>query len=64
MLSVGQVLLIPNNNSYQKYTVKSNDNLYKIANNFNTSINKIKEINNLSSDILSIGQILLVPYNT
>ena len=38
------------------YTVQKGDTLYKISNMFNIPINKLKEINNLSSDILSIGQ--------
>lgn len=42
------------------YTVKSGDTLYKIANKFNISVSKLKELNNLNSDILSIGQKLIV----
>lgn len=42
------------------YTVKSGDNLYKIANQFNTTVNDIKALNNLSSNLLSIGQKLLI----
>ena len=67
-LSIGQVLKIPsltgNNNqieNYSTYTVKKGDSLYKIASLFETSINQIKEINNLTSNILAIGQVLKIP---
>ena len=43
------------------YTVKKGDNLYSIARKFNTSVSKIKEINNISSNNLSIGQVLKIP---
>ena len=40
------------------YTVTRGDTLYSISRRFNVPINKIIEINNLKSDILSIGQII------
>jgi len=67
-LSIGQVLLIPSSSNETTppvntfiYTVKSGDNLYRIASQFNTTVNQIKLINNLSSNTLSIGQQLLIP---
>ena len=61
-LSIGQVLKIPNNNqSFTNYTVKSGDSLYQIANKFNTTVNAIKDLNNLTSNNLSIGQVLKIP---
>lgn len=61
-LSIGQVLLIPNsNNNYQTYTVVKGDSLYTIANKFNTTVNEIINLNKLTSNILSIGQTLLIP---
>lgn len=62
-LSIGQELLvtdkyIDNDNSY---TIKSGDTLYSIAKKYNTTVSKIKEINNLSSDVLSIGQKIIIP---
>ena len=62
ILSIGQQLLVSENapldNNY--YVVKPGDTLYSIAKKYNISINELKEINNLNSDILSIGQQLLI----
>ena len=67
-LSVGQKLLISGTGEvigdgadYDTYIVKSGDNLYAIARKYGISVDKLKDINNLSSNILSIGQKLLVP---
>jgi len=65
-LSIGQILNIPNketeeNKNFISYTVQKGDNLYQIGNKYNVTINKLKELNNLSSNILSIGQILKIP---
>ena len=40
------------------YSVKQGDNLYKISELFNIEISEIMELNNLSSNDLSPGQIL------
>lgn len=42
------------------YTVKRGDTLYSIANQFNTTVANLKELNNLTSNNLQIGQVLLV----
>lgn len=52
---------IPSNNN--TYTVKQGDTLYSIAKKFNTSVDMIKNINNLSSNTLSINQLLILPNN-
>ncbi len=43
------------------YTVKKGDTLSLIAKKYNTTAQKIKELNNLKSDIIKIGQNLLIP---
>ena len=57
----GEEYIPPVNLSYITYTVKKGDSLYKIANEFNTSVNTIKNINNLTNINLSIGQVLKIP---
>jgi N-acetylmuramoyl-L-alanine amidase len=60
-LQIGQVLRIPLGTSRETtYTVKSGDSLYSIAKKYNTTVNRLKELNNLSSNLLNIGQILIV----
>lgn len=46
----------PPNQVKEYYTVTKGDTLYSISRRFNIPINKLIEINNLKSDILSIGQ--------
>lgn len=61
-LSIGQSLKIPNTNVNKlTYTVKSGDTLYQIARTYNTTVDKIKSLNNLKSNTLSIGQTLILP---
>lgn len=61
-LSIGQILKIPNKeNDYNVYTVNSGDTLYSIARQFNTTVNALMELNNLTTSVLSIGQKLLIP---
>ena len=61
-LSIGQILEIPvSTPSSNTYTVKSGDSLYKIAQNYNTTVNELVNLNNLSTTSLSIGQVLKLP---
>ena len=50
---------IPTTNT--NYSVKAGDTLYSIAKKFNTTVNKIKQLNNLLTDNLAIGQNLKLP---
>lgn len=66
VLSIGQILIIPtlsgtNPSSVFTYTVKKGDSLYNIARRYDTTVDQIIKLNNLSSINLSIGQKLLVP---
>ena len=42
------------------YTVQKGDTLYSIAKKFNTTVEKLKDINKLNNNIISLGQKLLV----
>ena len=67
ILSIGQELVIPikptTEEDYVVYEVVPNDTLYGIARRFNTKVDAIKSYNNLTSNLLTIGQILQIPIN-
>lgn len=61
-LVVGQLLNVPSGlSTANTYIVASGDTLYSIAKEFNTSLDILKEINNLSNNLLSVGQKLFIP---
>lgn len=68
MIYVGQTLNLADtpqqNVAGATYTVKEGDTLYRIAQNHNMSVTDLKNMNNLSSNSLSIGQVLKVSGNT
>ena len=45
------------------YTVQKGDTLYGIAKKYNTSVQRIKELNNLSNNTINVGERLLVSSN-
>lgn len=62
LLSIGQVLKIPDTNMNQEiYTVQAGDNLYHIARMHQTTVDAIMQANNLTSNLLSVGQKLIIP---
>lgn len=59
LLKVGSNLIVPNsNNNNDTYTVVRGDTLYSVARKNNISIDRLRELNNLTSDILRVGQVL------
>ena len=43
------------------YTVQRGDSLYSIAQRFGTTVDALRSLNNLTSNTLQIGQVLLIP---
>ena len=65
-LEIGQELKIKNNMAKDEtniYTVKAGDSLWKIASQYGLTVNQLKQLNNLTSDNLEIGQKLKVKNN-
>lgn len=62
-INIGQQLVIPGTAPAEPlvYTVVAGDSLWGIANRFGTTVDKIINLNNLTSSIISIGQNLLIP---
>ncbi len=75
LIRVGRVLRVPSRGGVEAapaaapaaksgetvtYTVRNGDNLFQIAKNHRTTVEAIKAANSLSSDILSVGQKLVI----
>ena len=67
-LEIGQQLKLKSdsNNSSNKnqYIVQRGDTLYSLALKYNTTVDKLRELNNLNTNTLTIGQILVLPIET
>lgn len=61
---VGDVLIIPTNETSFLYIVKSGDTLYSISRKYNISVNEIKRVNNLTNNIIGVGEQLRIPINS
>lgn len=63
MLNIGQILNIPASQAlpYIEYTVQPGDSLWLIANRYNTTVDAIKNLNGLNSNLINIGQMLKIP---
>ena len=70
-ISIGQVLKIRTEQieecfgedyipTQKTYTVKKGDSLYSIARKYNTTVDSLKKKNNLKTNTLSIGQVLVI----
>ena len=61
-LAIGQLLNVPSGLSLvNSYVVEKGDTLYSIAKKFDISVNKLKEYNNLTTNLLGVGQKLIIP---
>ncbi|MGJ7921202.1 LysM peptidoglycan-binding domain-containing protein [Neobacillus sp. LXY-4] len=64
MIRVGQVLTIPNapaSSINQSYTVVAGDSLSLIAKRFGVTVDSLRSTNQLTTDIIRIGQVLMIP---
>lgn len=67
ILSIGQIIRIPKVSSdleqknYIEYTIKSGDNLYSIGRKYGVTAQELIDYNNLTSNLLSIGQVIKIP---
>lgn len=65
MLNIGQILKIPSASSvplpYIEYTVRLGDTLWLISQRYGTTVDAIRDLNGLTSDVLNIGQVLKIP---
>lgn len=70
VLTPGQQIIIPEGikptppSIESTYVVVPGDTLYSIAKRFNTTVDELKFLNNLTSNTLMIGEVLTIPGNT
>ena len=58
------IIIITTAPEIETYIVKQGDTLYSIARQYNTTVDKLRKLNNLNTNTLSIGQILVLPIET
>lgn len=63
ILSIGQQLYIPTEETVgeNEYVVQKGDSLWSIANSHGITVDELKAANNLTSNVLSTGQVLTIP---
>ncbi|WP_168733754.1 LysM peptidoglycan-binding domain-containing protein [Metabacillus sediminilitoris] len=75
VLQIGQILVIPGgegtvatpapppatDSRITSYTVVSGDSLSVIAKRFNTTVDQVKQANQLTTDVIRVGQVLTIP---
>ena len=61
---IGVPYVAPDGTSSNVYVVQRGDSLYSIASRFGVTVNELKSANNLTSNLLSIGQSLIIPRTT
>ena len=57
---IGVPYIAPDGALENTYTVQSGDTLYSIARRFNLTVDALKALNNLTSNNLSVGQVLII----
>ncbi len=67
VINIGDILVIsqsnqtPDDTSYTQHTVRSGDTLWRLSQQYGTTVNAIMSLNNLQSSYLRIGQVLKIP---
>lgn len=60
-LAVGQLLNVPSGlSNVNTYVVSAGDTLYSVAKKFSVSVDEIKDANNLTNNLLKVGQKLII----
>tara|TARA_R110001606_G_scaffold377844_1_gene537211 strand:- start:102039 stop:103637 length:1599 start_codon:yes stop_codon:yes gene_type:complete len=47
--------------NYQRYSVRAGDNLSQIASRYNVKVSALRDVNQLDSNLLRVGQVLMLP---
>ena len=63
LLKIGEEILIPKKTNVEdiSYVVKPGDTLFNIAKRYNISVDDLKNKNNLDSNLLKIGETIIIP---